>query len=56
MKRHLITFAFLVLAITLYAVGAAGPATILIVLGIAAEAVFWFRVAGKDKQLKKRSL
>ena len=44
MKRHVITFAFLVLAIALYSVGAAGPATGLLVLGVLAEGIFWLRV------------
>lgn len=56
MKRHLITFLFLVLAIALYAAGAAGPATFLLILGVVAEAVFWLRIFGKDKQLKKKPL
>jgi len=56
MKRHLITFLFLILAIALYSAGAAGPATILLILGVVAEAVFWFRVSGKDKKFKKRPL
>jgi len=56
MKRHLITFLFLVLAIALYAAGAAGPATFLLILGVLAEAVFWLRVSGKDKQFKKKPL
>lgn len=56
MKRHLITFLFLVLAIALYAAGAAGPATFLLILGVVAEAVFWLRLAGKDKPFKKKRL
>ena len=56
MKRHLITFLFLVLAMALYAAGAAGPATFLLILGVLAEAVFWLRVSGQDKQFKKKSL
>ena len=54
MKRHLITFLFLVLAIALYAAGAAGPATFLLILGVIAEAVFWLRLSGKDKRFKKK--
>lgn len=53
MKRHLITFLFLVLAIALYAAGAAGPATFLLIFGVVAEAVFWLRVSGKNKPFKK---
>lgn len=44
MKRHLVTFLFLVVAIACYAIGAAGPATALLILGVLAEATFWFRV------------
>ncbi|RLA29198.1 MAG: hypothetical protein DRQ63_01510 [Gammaproteobacteria bacterium] len=55
MKRHLITFLFLVLAIALYSAGAAGPATFLLILGVVAEAVFWLRVSGKDKRRRKNT-
>ena len=44
MKRHAITFAFLALAIVLYTLGAAGPATGLLILGVLAEGAFWFRL------------
>ena len=44
MKQHLITVSFLILAIVCYAFGAAGPGTLLLVLGILAEGVFWFRI------------
>ena len=56
MKRHLVTFLFLVLAIALYAAGAAGPATFLLILGVVAEAIFWLRVSGKDRRFKKKPL
>ncbi len=46
MKRHVITFLFLALAIALYSVGAAGPATGLLVLGVIAEGTFWYRLFG----------
>ena len=46
MKRHIITFLFLVLALVLYSLGAAGPATGLLLLGVLAEATFWFRLVG----------
>jgi hypothetical protein len=49
-KRHLITTGFLVLAIACYAVGAAGPATALIVLGILAEGAFWSRLFGRGRR------
>ena len=51
MKRHVITLTFLALALVLYTLGAAGPATGLLVLGVLAEGVFWFRlVRGGRKQ------
>ena len=56
MKRHLITFLFLLLAIALYSAGAAVPATLLLILGVVAEGVFWLRVSGKDKRIKKKVL
>ncbi len=56
MKRHLVTFLFLVLAMALYAAGAAGPATFLLILGVVAEAIFWLRVFGKNRRFKKKPL
>ena len=50
MKRHIITFLFLLLAITFYTLGAAGPATFLLVLGVLAEGTFWFRLLGKRRK------
>ncbi len=50
MKRHMVTFLFLALAIMCYALGAAGPGTALIVLGVLAEATFWFRIFGKGRK------
>ena len=50
MKRHVITIGFLLLAIACYAVGAAGPATALIVLGVLAEGTFWFRIFGGGRK------
>ena len=44
MKQHIITFLFLGLAILFYGLGAAGPATGLLLLGVLAEGVFWFRL------------
>ena len=41
MKNHLWTFVFLVLALALYAVGMAAGAVILLLMGFAAEIVFW---------------
>jgi len=49
-KRHIITIAFLVLAIVFYGMGAAGPATGLLVLGVLAEGTFWFRLFGQRKK------
>jgi uncharacterized membrane protein YczE len=49
MKRHIVTFLFLILAIVFYAMGAIGPGTIFIVLGIMAEATFWFRIFGRRR-------
>ena len=53
MKRHFITFLFLILAILFYALGAAGPGTFLLFLGVLAEATFWFRIFGKGKGAAK---
>ena len=53
MKRHFITFLFLVLAIVLYSIGAAGPGTFLLLLGVLAEATFWVRVWGNGKAAKR---
>ena len=50
MKRHFITILFLVLAIVLYGVGAAGPATGLLILGGLAELIFWVRLYGGRKK------
>jgi len=52
-KRHFITFLFLVLAIVFYALGAAGPGTFLLILGVLAEATFWLRIFGKSKGATK---
>jgi len=50
MKRHLVTFLFLLLAIVCYALGAAGPGTAMLVIGVIAEAIFWFRLSrGRGK-------
>jgi hypothetical protein len=42
--RHLVTLAFLVLALLLYARGFAVPGHLFIVLGVLAESVFWWRI------------
>jgi hypothetical protein len=44
MKHHLYTLMFLILAIALYFVGMALPATVFLVFGMLAEAVFWVRL------------
>jgi hypothetical protein len=49
MKRHTVTFIFLLLALALYAVGAAVPATALLVLGGVAELMFWSRLFSSKK-------
>jgi hypothetical protein len=49
MKRHFITFLFLILALVFYALGAAGPGTFLLFLGFLAEVTFWFRIFGNGK-------
>jgi len=54
MKRHFVTFLILVVAIVFYALGAAGPGTFFLILGIFAEATFWFRILGKSKGARKK--
>ena len=50
MRRHIVTFLFLGLALVFYGLGAAGPATSFLALGFVAECVFWFRLFfGKGK-------
>ena len=44
MLRHLLTFLFLLLAIALYLAGMAMPATLLLLLGLLAEGIFWLRL------------
>ena len=53
MKRHIITVLLLAMAIVFYALGAAGPGSILLLLGMLAEATFWFRVFGNRKKVPK---
>lgn len=52
-KKHLLTFLFLLLAVFLYARGAAGPATGFLLLGGLAEIVFWFRILRLGKRTTK---
>jgi hypothetical protein len=44
MRHHAVTVSFLVAAAALYIVGAALAATILVVLGMLAEGIFWMRL------------
>jgi hypothetical protein len=51
MKRHIVTSAFLVIAIFFYAVGGTRQGTIFLLLGVLAEATFWVRLFGRrDKK------
>ncbi len=50
MKRHIVTAFIFLLAIALYSLGAARPATVLLVLGLVAELVFWYRIAVGGKK------
>jgi hypothetical protein len=53
MKRHLVTFLFLVIAIAFYSMGAVGPGTLLLFLGVIAEGVFWYRLFGRRKRTQE---
>lgn len=53
MKKHLISGLFLLLALALYAIGAAVPATLLILLGCLAEATFWWRISRGSKKTRE---
>ncbi len=44
MKKHSVTFLLLGAALILYAVGLVLPATVLLVLGVLAEGMFWVRL------------
>ncbi len=41
------------LAIVFYSLGAAGPGTFLLLLGMLAELTFWIRISGKGKKAPK---
>ncbi len=43
MKNHLWTLAFLALALILYTIGMAVGAVVLLLMGFAAEMIFWIR-------------
>ena len=49
MKKHIITFLFLVIAVVFYSLGAVGPGTAFLVIGAIAEGTFWFRIFRKNK-------
>lgn len=49
MNRHLITVLFLVVASVFYFIGAARPGMLFLLLGGAAEFVFWLRLFKKDR-------
>lgn len=53
MKRLLVTFIFLALAIVFYSLGAAGPATGLLILGVLAEGTFWYRLSGRGRNKRQ---
>ncbi len=50
MKRHLLTIACLLLALLFYVLGFSLPANALIVAGVVAEIVFWFRLVRGERQ------
>ncbi len=52
MRDHVITILFLVLALFLYARGAAVPATGLLVLGAISEGIFWWRLVRRRKRVQ----
>ncbi len=49
MAKHIITLMILLSAMLLYFVGASISATALIILGVAFEGVFWFRLFGSGQ-------
>jgi hypothetical protein len=50
MKKHIVTFLFLVIALVFYSLGAAGPGTVFLVIGGLAELTFWFRIFRKNQK------
>jgi hypothetical protein len=50
LKKHIITFLFLIIAIVFYSLGAVGPGTAFLVIGALAELTFWFRIFRKDRK------
>ena len=55
MKNHAITILFLLAAIALYAFGFAVHGTVLIILGMIAELIFWVRAITSLKNNDKTS-
>jgi len=49
MKYHLLTAALLMLALTLYAVGATAGSTFVLLLGATLEVVFWVRLLRRPR-------
>lgn len=47
--KHVITLLFLMIAIVFYALGAAGPGTVFLVIGALAEGAFWLRILRRKK-------
>jgi hypothetical protein len=50
MLKHATTILMLVAALALYAAGMAIPASALVLLGIVAEGIFWFRLFRSGKR------
>jgi hypothetical protein len=44
MKKHLVTFLFLLIAFLFYFLGMTLPAAVFILFGLIAELVFWVRI------------
>jgi len=54
MKKHLVTFLFLLVAFLFYFLGLALPAAVFMLLGFFAELVFWVRLLGGSKRKSNR--
>lgn len=44
MRKHIVTALLFVIGIAFYALGAAGPGTVFLVLGALVELAFWYRI------------
>lgn len=44
MRKHVVTALLFVIGIAFYALGAAGPGTVFLVLGALVELAFWYRI------------